>query len=309
MVLIRGKKGMFFILLAILLITFFILSFTFFSDVKERKSVQKRVETLNNFVFGVEEDIERRLFIAGFRIIFLLDGKIIETGNPVSNFDVVFEEAFYNGSYNGQPETLMIGASFNDMEQVLQERANKIGANLSFENPIVVVDQTDPWNVKVNLTIDFIAEDLGDLVTWNKTLTVTTFIPIESFGDPLYTINTNSLLFINITRTPYTTFVTGSDISNLLAHTQGPFYIANSDAPSFLDRMKGINAPNVNGIESLVDLDQLAGIGIGVQQKSVVDHIYFSPSNPVSCNVLPSGMPSWFELDGTHLATYEVTCV
>jgi hypothetical protein len=302
-----NKRGMFFMLLAILLISILLLSYTFYSQFRERKIIQKRVETMNNFVFAVEEDLERRLFIASFRIIFLFESEIIESGDPISNFDVRFDEAFYNGTFNGDFQNLMFGATFYDTESVLKEKASKIGANLSFTNPSVVVSQDDPWNVKFVLTMDFVANDITDLVKWNKTLTVESFVPIEGFGDPLYVINTNSLVFSNITKSPYSVFVSGDDVSNLLSHTEGSFYIANPDAPSFLDRLKGVNVGNVNGIESLVDLGELASLGIGVQEKSVVDHIYFSGNNPASCNVLPSGMPYWFKLDDVHMDTYDLT--
>ena len=304
-----NKRGMFFMLLAILLIGIILLSYTFYSQFRERNTIQKRVETLNNFVFAVEEDLERRLFITLFRIIFLFEEKIIETANPISNMEDKFNEAFYNGTYNGEFQNLMLGATFYDMENVLRAKANKLGANLSFENPKVEVSQDDPWNVKINLSIDFVAEDLSGLVKWNKTLVVISYVPVESFGDPLYVINTNSLVFSNISKSPYSdNFVSGSDASNLLAHLEGSYYIVNTDAPSFLDRIKGINAGNANGIESLVNLDDLASLGIEVEQKSVVDHIYFSSGNPSSCGVIPSGMPSWFELDNAHLITYQVSC-
>jgi hypothetical protein len=308
MVLIKNKRGMFFMLLAILLISILLLSYTFYSQFREKETIRKRVESLNNFVFVVEEDLERRLFIAGFRIIFLFESHVIESGSPIDNMNDRFDEAFYDGTFSGDFQDIMLGATFYDMEYVLNEKAQKIGANLSFNNPKVEIDQEDPWNVKVNLTIDFIAEDSSDLVKWNKTLTIESYIPIDSFGDPLYVLNTNSIIYSNISKSPYAgNFVSGGDISNLLDHTLQSYYVPNSDAPSFLDRLQGINSPNMNGIESLVNLDQLASAGISIEDKSVVDHIYFSTGNPLACNVLPSGMPSWFKLDNAHDGFYEVT--
>ncbi|MFH1425564.1 MAG: hypothetical protein ABIG28_02425 [archaeon] len=303
-----NRKGMFFIILAVVLISFFLLSFTFFSVVKDRSAIQKRVETLNNFVFAVEEDIERRLFISGYRIIFLFEKRIIEEGSEIDDVQTRFEELFYNGTlYGTSYPNITTGVTFFDIEDRLESDAGKIGANLSFFNPIVSITQDDPWHVKISLTVDFVVEDLSDLVRWNKTLVSEAFVPIEGFGDPMYSLNTNSKVFANITQTPYTDFVDGNDVSDLKSHLLGSYYIDSAGAPSFLNRLEGVFTPDVNGIESLVNLDELAVQGVSIFQKSVVDYIYFSTANLCSSTVSPTGMPSWFRLDKAHETLYEVT--
>jgi len=295
-------------ILAMILISFFLVSFNLFSHIKDRKSIQRRVDTMNSFVFAVEEDMERRVFISGFRAIFLFEDYITQTGLPITNLDSSFEEIFYNGTLYGEQKILMQEARFDDIEDLLREKANKIGANLSMSNPEINITQEDPWNVKVSLETDFLLEDEGELVSWNKTLIAIALIPIENFGDPLYYINTNSLVFGNISKTPFTDFVEGGDVSNLLAHLEGNYYLASPDGPSFLDRLKGINAPNVNGIESLVNLDELVSRGISVEEKSIIDYEYFSANNPAFCSIQESGMPSWFRLNTERVGDYEVGC-
>lgn len=301
-----NKKGIFFTIMAILLISIFVFSFTLFSVVKERGTIKKRVETLNNFVVTVEEDLQRKLFIAGFRIIFLFEKNVIESGEYVSNLNDTFEEVFYNGTLYGNAESLMNYAKYSDIINSLKEKAGKVNANLTITNPQISVTQDNPWNVKIIFSGNMVLKDLGGLVGWNRTINIDSYVPIEGFGDPLYAVYTNSLIFNNITETPYINFVDGSDISNLSLHLENSFYIASSSAPSFLDRLQGINAPNSNGIESLVNLDRLADAGISVRQKSVVDYVYFSSSNPSFCQV--NGMPSWFLLDNEngHFVTYQV---
>ena len=303
-----NKRGFFFVMLSLLLITFFLLTFTFFSVINDRSAVQKRVATLNGFVSALEDDLNRRLFISGFRIIFLFEEEIVQTGDSLDDIDASFTELFYQGTLNGvaHPE-VMTGATFDGIEEGLRMKAEKIGANLSLNNPSAVMYQEDPWNVRVNLSADFFVEDLSGLVSWNKTIYAYALIPVEGFGDPVYITNTNSLVFGNITKTPYNDFVSGGDVSNLLSHAMGPYYVNNSDAPSFLQRFEGDFSADANGIESLVNLDTLSSLGIGVQQKSVVDHIYFSANNPCSSIVTPSGMPSWFRLDAGHDEFYEVS--
>ena len=121
-------------------------------------------------------------------------------------------------------------------------------------------------------------------------------------------MNTNGLVAPKIVKTPYSSFVSGANISNLSSHLKNSFYIASTNAPSFLDRLEGRIVASDYGIESLVNLDELAKQGISVKQKSVIDYIYFSEASGEGCRVLPSGMPSWFRLDNAHLVSYGVTC-
>ncbi len=171
------------------------------------------------------------------------------------------------------------------------------------------MSQVSPWNVRFNFRGDFYFADIGGSASWNKTLNLAVDIPIDNFNDPFYIKGTNGNVVNKFVKTPFSSFVSGSDITNLTNHSLNSYYISSSSAPSFLKRMQGDFSSDANGVESLVNLQELSSEGVNVQQKSVVDYIYFnSASNPANCNVLPSGMPSWFRLDDSHLATYEVSC-
>jgi len=309
----RNKRGIFFTTLVIVMLSLFVITFTFYSQVKDRQSIQKRIETLNNFVFSVEEDIPRQFRTSGFRIIFLFEKRIIETGSYITNLKSVFNEMFFNATMYGQTntdiQTLMLGATFPEIESALKQKAAKINADINFINPIISVTQIDPWNIEVKLSSNLIIEDKSNLVLWNRTSDIKAYVSIQDFEDPLYLISTNGVVTNKIIKTPYKTFVSGSDILNLSDHSTNSYYINSTTAPNFLDRLEGINSPDPNGIESLVNLQKLSSQGVPVDDKTVVDYIYFdSTNNPTKCNVLPPGMPSWFKLDSPHLAAYNVTC-
>lgn len=300
-----NKRGIFFTLLALVIVAIFLVSVTVFSNVYPREQAQRRVSTLDSFVKDVEEDLSRLLFTSGFRQIFLMQARILETGEYVSDSEGLFQEMFFNGTYNDQSyESILTGTTFSEIEEKLQQRAYEINANVSISNPSLTVDQIDPWNVRFVLTSDFYFEDVSGLAQWNKTLITEIFVPTSNFNDPVYLVDGNG--FANkIERTPYSDFVSGSDVSNLLDHLDNSYYISSTTAPSFLDRLEGdLLANSVQGVESLVDLSEFPSF----ETKSVIDHIYFSSDNPTSCTVTPSGMPSWFRLDNANLATYEVAC-
>lgn len=303
-----NKRGIFFVVLAMVIISIFLVSIAFYSAFINRESVQRRVETLDNFVFAIEEDLPRQIYINGFRTIFILENEIIESGAYASNIQSVFQEAFFNGTVHGQPEVLLNGATFGYIESSIQQKAAKINAEVSLQNPILDVSQKDPWNIAFTLNATFLAEDKAGVALWNKTISLTANVPVESFNDPLYLVNTNGVIANKIIQTNQTPFVSGGDVSNLSAHTQNSYYIALTSAPSFLKRLEGDFSADANGVESLVNLNELANQGLQVYSKSAVDYIYFSQQNPLSCNVLPAGMPSWFRLDDAHLTTYGVSC-
>jgi type II secretory pathway pseudopilin PulG len=290
MEIIKNKRGIFFTAIALVIVSLLLISYTFFSQVNERKAIQKRIETMNNFLFSMEQDLTRQIRTSGFRIIFLMQKRIIEQGSYITNVNETFKEAFFNGTIDGttneEIQILMEGATFSGIVNNTNNKANKINAQISLENATISIDQGDPWNVRVTLETKLSLNDQSNLASWNRTTIITAFIPIEGFEDPLYPIESNNPGTINkINKTIYTSF----DSSNLILHAQNAFYTENTDAPSFLDRLEGkIANQNPQGIESLAvpKLTSISG-------RSIVDHEYFSGT---SGNQVP-GMPVWFIID------------
>ena len=294
---------MFFTVIVIFIITLFFMSYTIYDYVVDRSSVNKRVETLNNFVFSIEQDVPRYLYIAGFRTVFLIHEEIVATGSYIGSVEDSFDELFYNGSLNGVEKDLMSGATFDYMVDSFGQFADKVNANISFGVPDVLIDQVDPWNIRVRLNLSMRVYDEGGLVSWNKSMVVDSLVPIEDFEDPMYLIETG-LVTNTIVRSPYEVFVDGVDVSNLSSHVENSYYVASDSAPSFLDRLEGRNVANENGIESFVYLPGFTAQGVSTSDKSCIDYVYFSSSNPSHFSV--NGMPSWFGIDDEdgHVARY-----
>jgi len=300
-----NKKAQIYTIMAIVLIGLVFVSFEVFSSINQRQEIKTRISTMENFLSAIEENFERQVFISGFRTIFLAENEITTKGTYISNVDNFFEEAFFNGTVDGVSQEILLGATYNDMITSINEKAAKINVDITFDDPVISVSQQDPWNVRYSLVTNFTMTDKSNLAKWEKQQEITAYIPIEGFEDPIYIVNTNGLVPVKINRTSFTEFVQGSDISNLLTHVTQGYYIASSDAPNFLDRLQGNLNSDTNGIESLVYLPSLSTQGISVSDKSAVDHIYFSASNPTSSTV--TGMPSWFKIDTSHEQVYNVT--
>lgn len=302
---IRNKKGMFFTILVISLLSLFLVVYTSYSVISERKTINKRIETMNNFVFSAEKDLSRQLYISGYRAIFLFEKQIVEKGVYVSDINSSFQEIFFNGTIKGETQEIMNGAKFSDIQNSINHSADKINVAVSFSKYNVSISQDNPWSVKISLTTDVFIEDKNNLAFWNKTETAEAYVPVEGFEDPIYTLNTNGKITRKINRTNFIVFVSGTDVSNLTSHIQNFYYINSTLAPSFLDRLQGkLDVNSQFGIESLVYLPELSTQGITIKSKSCVDYIYFSSSSPDSDNI--QGMPSWFMLDDSHLDVYQV---
>ena len=299
-----NKKGMFFTILAIALLSLFFVSYTIYTNVNDREPINKRIDTMNNFIFSLEEDLPRKLYASGFRIIFLFEEKIVENGTYIMDINQTFEEAFFNGTIYSEQQELMNGVRYQDIIDSINDKSNSFNVEVNLSNPKISISQEDPWNIKITLTVDLYIKDLGDLVSWNKTSNITTLIPIENFDDPLYIINTNGLIAQKVNKTIYEPFVDGSDVTNLTLHLNNGRYINSTSAPSFLNRLEGNITSNQYGVESLVYLPDLSSQGITIKDKSVVDYIYFSYDDPANNEV--QGMPSWFKLDVPHHQTYGV---
>jgi hypothetical protein len=303
----KNRKGMFFTAMAIILISLFVFSYSFYSSFEKRKSIENRVSTMNNFLFSTEQDLSRHLYISGYRTIFLMEKKIFDTGLEISNLDYLFNETFFSGSFEGGNQEFFDGETLSEIESSINGAASEVGINLSISNPVLNVSQSDPWNVKVTLDYHLLMSDEGNLAHWDKNASISAYIPITNFDDPLYTIETNKLVTIKITRTPFSNFISGADASNLSSHLLNSYYKSSINAPSFLNRLKGDPSASPYGIESFVNLPRLTSEGITVYDKSIIDYIYFSAQNPSpTCSHV--GMPSWFKVDSVNTAAYNFSC-
>lgn len=299
------KRGMFFTVIALTLIALFLISYAVYSVVQDREPVNKRVDSMNNFIFSLEQDMSRQVYISGYRALAALDGHVTTKGTFLSNSREALKEALLNGTLNSQQINLMEGYRLEDWAPRIESLSNSINLLASYSIKNISVSQDDPWSVKIEIIVDMNLSDKSNLASWNKTQKISSRIEIIGFEDPLYLMNTNGKITNRINKTVYLPLVQGSDISNLSLHTQSSSYISSPLAPSFLDRLEGKTSGNEQGIESLVYTPELSAQGINVKDKSVVDYIYFSSINPDSKRI--QGMPFWFKLDEAHLSVYNVT--
>lgn len=302
MVLKKDKRGMFFTILAIALLALFLVSYSIYYASQDRKSISKRIASMNDFIFSLEKDMSRQVYISGYRAILSLNNHITTSGSFLADSKNSIIEALVNGTIDSQNISLMEGYRLVDWNSRVSSLGDKMNLFINYSIKEINISQDNPWSVKIDILMDLIVRDKGNLASWNKVEIISSQVEVEGFEDPIYLINTNGRVVNKINKTIYTF---SSDISNLTLHSLNSYYIASSLAPSFLDRLEGKTSSNPNGIESLVYLPELAEQGLAIKDKSCVDYIYFLSDNPVSHNI--QGMPSWFKLDDAHLSIYGVS--
>ena len=303
----KDKKAQIFTLIALALLALLLMTVSILTISDNRKPIEKRVTTMDTFLFSIEENLDRQLYIAGFRTLFLANDYITKTGQYI-NVSEFFNESFFNASVKGVHQDIMGGANYSDIISSINDKAKKINVEIIFSNPSINVSQDDPWNIKLTLNVTIKMNDSSGISSWEKEKIVITYIPINSFEDPLYLVNTNSRIIHRFNKTIYNgIYINQGSTTNLLLHTQKGYYTENQNAPNFIKRLQGDLSSDPNGIESLVDLSLLSQQGFPTQQKSVVDYIYFSNNNPPVSQV--SGMPSWFYIDDGHKVKYNVTII
>lgn len=303
----KFRKGQMFTILAILLIGLMFASFEIFSTIHERNAIKTRISTMNSFLNSIEKNLQRQLYISGFRIIFLADSKIIN-GTYISNLTSFFNEAFYNGTVNGGQEIIMMGATYNDTISSINKKASKINVNVYMENTTLEFKQDGPWNVRFTMVSDFVMEDKQKLARWKKKQNISVLVPVEGFLDPIFIVGGHYMRKIN--RTIYEgNYASPGDLSNLSDHVDKGYYAANPDAPSFLNRLEGNFSGDTNGIESFVNTLALPP-ELQNNEKTCIDHLYFDPDPDV--DVLGgayTGMQTWFKIDEGHLLKYNLTTI
>lgn len=302
----QNKKAQIFTILSIVLILLMFVSFEVFSLVRERQAIQTRVSSMESFLSSVEDNLGRQLYISAYRIIFVANSQIASSGTYI-DVDNFFDEAFFNGTVNGQNESLLFQTTYTDMVNSINSKATKINVIVNMSNSNISIFQEDPWFVKVVLTSDFEMRDRSNLASWNRTQNISAYIPVTEFYDPLYTIGTfGQVAPRKINKTIYEgNYVTGCSVTNLSSHASLGLFTNNSLAPSFLNRLEGNFSADPNGIESFVNTDYLDSQGFSVNYaSSSIDYIYFGVQTSGSH---PAGTPSWVKIDAAHQARYQVT--
>ncbi|MBI2108447.1 hypothetical protein HYT54_04940 [Candidatus Woesearchaeota archaeon] len=309
-----GKKGIIYTLMAIILVMVSIFMFSLQTSPKLKDDAAvagTRVATMNDFMKDIQKDLVRGMTIAGYRSLLSVIAYETENGAFVDDSKAAFSEAFFNSTVNATPMAVMQNASFTNWTTKIKTQAAKIGISVDFNVLSLSVEHYDPWTISLNITVNINMSDSSRIASWNATRNLTALLSIKGMEDPVYIIKTNGLIPNVVAETD----VDFSTTANLVRHINQSFYIASSTAPSYLMRLQGNMAASENGIESIVNLNEISQQGILTLARSNVDYIYFGNQSHTNCiiNQTLETEYIWFRLDSgseplNHIDNYNVIC-
>ncbi len=304
-----NKRGIFFTLTAIFLLglmLFIILAQQERRDSDDVAALTIKIRAMNEFVKSVDEDLERGLFITGFRAFLGIQQHIATQGSYLADTESQFREALVNGTVLSAHLDIMNDSTFVNWTTRIAGEAGQLGLDVNFTVDQIDIYHSEPWIVSVDATVTMNVTDSSQTAFWVQQRTIQTNISVDGLEDPLYLVETGGVITRVINRTIYEgAYVQDADTSNLTLQVAGKYY-TNSTGPSYLMRLEGnlSNSTNNMGIEGFVFIPDLIDQGITTFERSSVDYIYYGNDSPTLYTINET-FESWFRLDGNHLTPYQ----
>lgn len=304
----RSRKGIFFSMIAILLAGLLIASFVTYSKYKysdQMGIISLRINTMNDFLYSIEDDLERALYISSYRSLISLNEYIIDVnksgGTLLENVTHAFNQIIVNGTIgsNTEQETLMVDQTITDWIEKMESLSSEIGITSDIALLSLEIGQSSPWAVEVKGNFSISAEDVKGLASWQKSSFSVVEIEVAGFKDPLYSNMTYGKL-----KTIEKTSIDEWNISNLITFLEEGSYAEKSSSPSFLMRMEGNLGGSPNGIISLIEEDDIIH-----SNTSSVDFVHWGMLDNRSQKIqnISNGCCPEFRLDPEHIEFFNVT--
>jgi len=303
-----NKKGIYFTLMSLVFVLLFAFTLTlpkYNALGKKTTNLELRIDTMEDFLQNLEKDISRSLYISSFRSLLAFEQHIVNTGEFLSSTEV-FSELIRNGTLYNNSIIVMQDSTFDAWLLKISTEASKVNIIADFKIHNISIYQDNPWEVKSKVELEIHIQDIGKIAEWRINKSITSAISIQGFEDPLYIVNGFGRLTNNINKTPYLNFVSGNDPSNLISHANKSYYAANTNAPSFLQRLVNDSSPSPYGIESMVNLEMVSGRSLPLYtSSSIIDYLYWQGIE--SGDYRLNNTPSWMRIDASHLSNYNAS--
>lgn len=308
-----GKKGFAYLLTASILISIILIVYLTAYSYKhqDKQDAQAaRIHLMDDFIKGFDQDIARATYITAFRAMIALEDSIATSGKFLNNTEDSFKETFYYGTVNGSASQIMNDSSFETYIAKINSIAQDMGFKTSINVTNITLTQNDPWHITVGMTALITINDSNNLASWNFEKQYSTDVPIANLRDPLYSSFTSGKVPNTIRAFNKSYFVSSNnDTTNLLIHLNDSDYYASTRAPDFLMRFENNYSASPYGIESFVDINDLAAQNLPIDQNAVkIDYIYFNNlATDKICNVQNVPSDYYFIVPSNRISTYDLT--
>lgn len=306
-----GKKAVFFTFSALLLLAVIFTWLLFNTSDRvgsERDLVKFKTTNMNQFIEGFDQDIERGLYIAGFRALISAQSYVSTSKNFLNDSVASLSEAMVNGTIDGVIAHMMTGSTLIEWLNRINDAAVEVGIVVNASYASLEINQSSPWAVEFYANITYNVTDFTKTAVFRRSQIATAQVSLIGLRDPVYIVYTNGQIIRSINNTPYEgDYVSGVDTTNLKEHINQLSY-TNSTGPSYLMRLEGDLGSSPAGIESIVRLPDLQSQGLPVYERSSIDYIYFDNTTP-TIYIINNTFEDWFRLDTNHLDKYQVAAI
>lgn len=293
MVVNKNKKGIFFTAISISLIALILYSYsaTYSYSLQETSAViDTRVGTMNNFLKGLDADMQNAIYISGFRSLVAMTDYVVNNGVFFNSTQNSFQDLFLNGTIGGTNNTILENNTFTDWITKIKDEAENIGVNVTITSPVTSIAHFDPWTIRVFLNATVNLSDSDNIAFWFTNKSLYADISIIDFEDPWYAVYTSGNAIKNIVTTPYEGNYTqnnGNATDNLRIHIQETYYASFNRSPSFLMRFENNFNASPFGIESIVNKTQISAWKACPTETSSLDNIYWRCMSNMSVFQIP----------------------
>ena len=303
------KKGMFFSILGIILVLFLLsgLFITVNYQLSDNfDNEEKQIKIMNNIVENINTDLEKATYIILFRSLLTQLNYVTENGTYIDDLGSNFKELAFNGTLNGVEDKYMVNNTFNRWESNFKEGIKDSNLNIDLEFISFKVEQFSPWAISgiINANLN-VTHDKG-YASWYKNINVTGSMSIIGFEDPVSIVESYGRIVQPIIPTNTTSW----DIANFKYAMENQEYIASERAPNYLQRLEGDFNEDENGIEYIVNPDELddADLYTLIYNRSAIDHIYWSTGtvDVYRVDTISNGGYPTFRLDNETAEAYNI---
>jgi len=267
-----GKKGIFFTLIAITIVTILMFSLTGAPKVnyyKDKIVLESEFLILNSFVKDLKDNyVKNVLYTQSKRALIALVNITKPSGSgPIPNLEARFEELVLNGEYLGVSRPEMKEMAMHNWSNEISNLADnlyKIESNFTIEN--INIYQTSPWFVDVS--VDALINASKRNISYHMNKSINLKISIIGLNDPIFSMAGYERLIEKSTINNYNI----STIDNMIISGD---YRENSWAPNFIMRLQNDTRNSTCcGIESLINSSFPVIPGDG--NVSYVDYLFWS---------------------------------
>jgi len=212
------------------------------------------------------------------------------------------------------PLTFMVPApdenyTLTSIFKEIEVLANNSGLIFNYTYPgdyTYTIEQISPWEINVSMIIqDYWVYDNKKTTFFHfSNMPFSTILNITNYDEPFMLVLDNRSVTINATG--FTSGPTGdfTDPIKFQAFYRRPEFIAHGDAPTFLKRLQGDPASDVNGIETVLDPLYFPN----PNRYSNVDYLYWKKDNTNVCSTDVSGIYLDNIPPNSHLNFYGRVC-